>query len=81
MSEPTSTEVPLISPPDDGITALKFSATSNLLLVSSWDTVRSVSAGQATLSGRCPSGHLFVRLCPPLGLHLARCCPPRSADR
>ena len=40
--------VQLPQPPNDGITALRFASHSALLLLSSWDGVRSVSAWSAT---------------------------------
>ncbi|KAK9846411.1 hypothetical protein WJX81_003316 [Elliptochloris bilobata] len=43
---------PLDDPPGDGITALRFSATSDLLMATSWDgTARLYDAGRRTLRG------------------------------
>ena len=41
---------PLEDPPGDGITALRFSGTSDLLMATSWDGVRALHYKQTWLS-------------------------------
>ena len=52
--------VQLPQPPDDGITALRFASHSALLLLSSWDGVRS---GYAWLTAVLPCADVFLLYC------------------